>query len=271
MLEQEEVVEGFTTSCRSCVFAEVNTTFPHTTQTGCQLGRLQKFLQQDRACMDSGAPGFYMINTICNACRGEEWKEANSGSNLIATVQREVQISMDIVLYDVNSTEKISWQLEQTLNACVKQRQIKPKKIIVVIKSDVINYKDIYNILQDITEPHDVPFQLVRVIEEDADIGRCVEMGIDKCSSQFVAVFDLGHNIPSNFIVKFNTIINDQLHRIIMVEPTYEYGGLVLSRKIFKMLGKNYNFPIFEKVAEVAKEQENTHLVFTWDTLWSHE
>jgi len=262
----EEIVEGFKTSCKTCIFAE-----GLYKQTGCQLGRLEKFLEQGRANIDQESPDYYVINTICNTCRGEEWKNNNIGTNLVATVQREIQIGVDIVLYDVNSIDKINWKLEQTINACVKQRQIKPKKIIVVVKSDTANYRELYDILQELTEPYDVPFQLVRVIEPEADVGRCVEMGIDKCSSQFVAVFDLEYKIPSNLLTRLNTTVNYDLQQVIMVEPTFQYSGLIITRKVFKMLGKNYNFPIFEKIKEVAQDQDNEQLIFTWDTLWNHE
>lgn len=266
----EEQVRAFKTSCGSCVFAINKSNFPCMTQTGCQLGRLEKFIKNGKAEL-SDNKNHYIINGICNTCRGEEWKSVHIGKNLIASVEKEIQITVDIVLYSVNGNGDFIKDLEQRVNSCVKQKQIKPKKILIVIKNNNVKYQEVFDSVQELTEPYDIPFRIIRVIDSETTLDECVSMGISKCTSQYTAVFDLKHQIPTNFITKFNTLINYDMKRIIMIEPTFEYGGMVLQTNVFKLLGKNYNIPIFEKVKEVASEQEKESMVFTWDKLWNQK
>ena len=265
-----EEVRNFKTSCGSCIFAVNKTSFPIITQTGCELGRLNKFIDNGKATLNENKT-HYIIDCICNTCRGEKWKEMHVGKNLIATVEKEIQITVDIVLYSFNGNGDVLKNITHRINSCVKQRQIKPQKILIVIKNNDIKYQAVFDVVQELTEPYDIPFRIIRVIDSETSLDECVSMGISKCTSQYTAVFDIQHQIPSNFITKFNTLINYDLKRIVMIEPTFQYGGMVLQTNIFKLLGKNYNMPIFEKVKELAKEQEKESMVFTWDELWNQK
>ena len=267
----DEEVKKIQTSCNGCVFAKYQICEGRSIQIGCELGRLEIFTSQERVHLEEEMENFYIVDGICNTCRGETWSEAHDGQHLVAAVEREIQVAIDIVLYSMDDVEGLIEKIEHAVSACVKQKKISPKKIIVVIQNTNMNYQDLYNALQDVTEPYEIPFQLVRVVEEGADISRCVAMGIDKCTSQFTAIFDVDRNIPSNFIVNFNNVINYKLQRIIMVEPVCGYSNMILQTGIFKLLGKNHNEPIFEKAKDLAAEQETPELILAWDELWNQE
>ena len=266
--QEEAPVEKFQTSCDGCVFAQF-TEGVQLENPGCDLDRLNKFINTGRAI--SHENGYHIIDGICNTCRGQTWADAHIGQNLIATVEREIEVGVDIVLYAIDEGADIEKRLGQAVKSCAEQKRIKPKRMIVVIKSDNAPYKSLYNILQDMTAEKEIPFQLVRVIEEGADINRCVTMGIDKCSSQYTAVFSLVQTIPVNFLTRLNTVLNYDMVRFVMIEPTHGYNCMVLQTGIFKALGKNYNIPIFEKIKEVACDQDNESLILTWDGLWNQE
>ena len=264
--QQEAPIEKFTTSCKSCVFAE----YEGTMQRGCGLGRLDTFLEQGRATRHNrdADVSHYIIDGICNASRGKEWSVRNATCNLEATVEREVQITMDFVLFSVDEDHTtLIKRVERAVSSCVKQETIKPKSIVLVIKNSASIFQELYGAVQELTEPYGVPFQLVRVVENDADTGRSLEMGIDKCKSQFVAVFELAGSIPSNIIYRLNQLINYDLARMVMIEPVVGYSGLIIPNNVFKLLGKNYNIPIYEKIREVAEEQDREYMILPWSTL----
>ena len=265
--KKEEKLEGFKTSCGKCVFAEHSAGL---TQIGCQLGRLDKFIDHKRAAQ--GEDSNYVIEGICNTCRGEEWRKANQGVDLVSAVLREVELTVDMVLYSIDDTcDNLDWKVAQAVSACVKQKEIRPKKVIVVVKNANTSFATLYDTIQDITQQYDVPFQLVRVIEDGADVGRSIEMGIDKCSSQYTAVFDVEHKIPTNIINRLNVMVNEEMIRFLLIEPFTSYNGLIFTTAVFPMLGKNFNFPIFEKIKNVAEEQKKEHLLLTWEALWSRK
>ena len=268
-----EEIKKFRTACNSCIFA-ISEPSPSNggalRQVGCELGRAEKFSNKDR--LFTGPDGFFIVDGICTTCRGKKWKEKNKGTNLITSVLKEVELTVDMVLYSVDDVcDRLAWKVGQAVNACVKQERIKPCKIVVVVKNERAPFAEIYETMKDLTEQYEIPFQLVRVMEDDADVGRCIEMGIDKCNHQYTAVFDVEHKIPTNLIVRLNELINEDMRRILMVDPIVGYNGLILTTQLFGMLGKNYNFPIFDKVHEVAEEQCKENLIITWELLWTRK
>ena len=266
MPEKEDKIEGFKTACSSCIFATYNKQ-QDLMQIGCELGRLEKFQQQGRAFLDEPKTA-YLIDGICTTCRGPKWLDRQAGKDTITAVLQEVRLAVDVVLYSVDDIcDNLNWKIGQAVQANVKQHKIPPKKLVIVVKSDRAKFSELYDTIQDLCESYEIPFQLVRVMEDDADVGRCIEMGIDKCSSQFTAVFDVDSKIPNNFIHRFDDIINHQLRRVLMIEPITSYNGLIFATNLFAMLGKNYNTPIFQKVKEVVEDQRKEHLIITWSDL----
>jgi hypothetical protein len=262
-MTNKEELTGFKTACRSCIFIEQTSGL---TQTGCQVGRLEIFQKHNRAHMDTDST--YVIDGICNTCRGEEWYRKNLGVNHVSTVLKEIEVRVDVVLYSINDVcDNLSWKIGQAVGACVKQEKIHPIKIVIVVKNERAQFKDIYDTIQMLCEPYNIPFQLVRVMEEDADVGRCIEMGMDKCTNQYTATFDVEDKIPLNFINRLNKLVNENLRRILLVEPITGYSGMIFVTGLSPMLGKNYNFPLFEKIKEVATEQKKEHLIITWESL----
>jgi hypothetical protein len=213
----DENVKKFSTSCNNCIFAEHNVTFPASKQTGCQLGRLEKFKEQDR--VELQPQGYYIIEGICNTCRGETWQSAQLG-NAIAAVERETHVSLDFVVYDADgSAAGVVRRVESLVNSCVKQKQ----------------------------------------------------MGMVKCTSQYICTCSLNEDLPSNLISVLNTKINHDLKRISLVEPTYGYHRMIVQNALYRAVNKNRAMPVFQKIRELAEDQDNLDQILTWEQLWSRE
>jgi hypothetical protein len=262
-----EKTAKFATSCGTCIFAE----YKDDKQIGCDLGRLKKFEAKGKVKPDP-TNTFSIIQTICNTVRGTTWANNHLGQNLIAAVEQEIKIDLDFVLFSIeDSSEKIMKQMPELVNLCVQQKHIKPKNIICVVKNRDIRYRTLYSNIQDITSIHDIPFQLVNVIDEESDIFRCIDMGVSKCHSRYFSTFTLTDNIPSNLISVLNTKINVDLQPIILVEPYVQFSGMVLQTSLYKLFGKNHGIPIFEKIREEVEIQENKEMAITWEQLWNHQ
>lgn len=246
----------FNTSCGSCIFAQ----YKGPVHIDCELDRINKFYKQGRAEFDNDAC-CYIIKGVCNTARGETWKEVNKGSNLVSKVLNEIQLRIDVVLYIDNE------DVGQAVSACAKQETIKPQRIIVVAKNSSTKFTEIYNVLQTLTEPYEIPFRLVRILETDATIDRCVEIGFEKCSSQYTAVFNTSHKIPINFIKRLNNKINHDLQQIVLVEPTNNYSGMIITTNAFEKFDKNRDKPVFEKIVDFAKETKKTEMILNWENL----
>lgn len=273
MSDEKDKLHGFKTACKTCIFSEValgDSIYDGEHQTGCLVGRLDKFKEQERA--NKSEDDFYIIDGVCNTCRGEAWLNQNLHGDAVSTVLREVQLTVDIVLYSVDEAyDELPRKLEQAISACVKQNKIPAKRIVVVVKSDNLNFTELYNLVQDMTSPYDLPFQLVRIVEDEADMGRSIEMGVDKCKSQYTAIFNVNDKIPTNFIERLNDLVNNDLQRVLLIEPITNYHGTIFTTVAFDMLGKNFYMPIFDKIKETAAEQEKDNLILTWSALWNRK
>lgn len=259
-------MKQFRTSCEKCVFAQFNTE----TQTGCDLGRLEKFKKTNRT---EEHENHYQILGICNTCRGEKWANNYLGKNLVAQVQKEIEVKLDFVLLSINNDPIfIHNELPDLVLSCINQKRIKPKNIIIVVKNKALNYKKLYN---DINEMFygvdDIKFQLMQVIDPDSNIDTCLDMGVAKCKSHYFASFELGSNIPLNLITVLNTKLNHELKRINLVEPTRNFDGMILQTMLYKLFGKNHNMPIYEKIIETKQHQDSPIEILKWDELWTPE
>lgn len=263
---ESEKTTNFSTSCGTCVFATHN----NNTQVGCEIGRLEKFQKLGKTELDP-TQTFFIIKTVCNTCRGQKWAQMNVGNNLIAAVEKEVQITLDFVILSIDDkVDKLQKNLPDMVNMCLQQKHIKPKNIICVVRNTEINYSNLYDDIRDLTSVYGIPFQIVRVLDNEADILKCFDMGVVKCKSRYFASFMLTDNIPSNLIAVLNTKLNNDLIPVSMVEPYSQFSGMVLQTVLYKILGKNYNMPIFEKVREQAEIQDKQENILTWEQLWNY-
>jgi hypothetical protein len=259
----DEKTEIFITSCKPCIFAQWQDGVQLDT---CDLGRLEKYIQQGRT--QSHPEGYHTITTVCNACRGETWANHNVGRNLISKVEEEIQVETTFILLSVDEdATKIVNLLPELITKCVNQIQVKPKQILVVIKNKDVNYNYVLNILNDLCV--DVEFKLIKVLEESADRLRCLDLGVQKCTSRYYAVFDLRSNIPKNFIQTLNNLINIDLKTISMIKPICGISGMVVQTFLHKIFGGNKEAPIYEKIEEAAKDQARIEYIYDWEKLWT--
>lgn len=262
------MLNKFESHCRSCVFATYidDWSGPHGMQEGCKLFRIEKFKQKNRTRLsDDGAT--YIIDGICNTNRGEEWAKSHEGLDLVEKVKEEIHISIDIVILSLkDGIYGLEKRLEKLVDSCVKQNVVKPSRIIVVVQNKDLQFKPLYNDLNALTEPYDIQFQLMQIADQETDISQCVNMAVTKCQSQYTAIFDTSSIINKNFINNFNRLINSDLKRIVLVEPVHSYSGMIIQTKLFRLMGKNHDAPIFTKIQEVC-EGKNTDLIITWKDL----
>jgi hypothetical protein len=263
----EQSPEKYSVACKPCVFAE----YENRVQTGCQLGRLQIFKDRKETSFEPESNS-YIINRICSASRGNAWANSNLGRNLIALVEKEVRVRVDVVITcDHDDDKYIVSQLLSLVSACVNQEQIKPISISCVIKNDSIIFKDLYYDLEKLIGLTDIKLHIIKVVEQDADHLRMADMGIDKCSGQYMALFDLSDHIPLNLLKVFNEKINQELLKISMVESPGQFTPLIIQVPLCKILAKNKGYSVIDKVKDLAKDQKLERQITSWEPLWTRQ
>jgi hypothetical protein len=256
----------FTTGCQPCIFAEVY----DGEQIGCDFNRLEKYIQQSKTEYNQ-TTRYFTINTICNACRGEEWANVHLGKNLIAAVEDEIKIPLDFILMSIDDdAQEVLKQLPNLVKRCVNQDRIKPKKIVCVLRNTSVKSNEVNDILRECCDEV-VEYQLVRVLDFTADTHRCLDMGVQKSDSRYYAVFGLIDRIPKNLILILNNLINNQLKSVSMVQPICGLKGMIVQTALHRIFGGNRAMPLYEKVVDAAKIQDKMDNIFTWEQLWKRE
>jgi len=263
-MTDDERTEDYKTRCSSCVFCESDPT----AQVGCELGRLEKYIEQGRATLQED--GYYYIDTVCCACRGAEWLKAQPiGKDAIAIVEEEIKIAASFIIVSIDDDlDTIKKMLYRRISECAAQKFVKPKKIIVALKNEEASSKEIYATLQDFAE--DIPNLLVRIVNPNYDFARSLDMAVQNVKSNYYCVVQLEHNVPTNMLSTINELVNEQIKPVSMIMPTKHggYSGLVVQTMLHKIFGGNRVDPIYEKVVEAATLQGKEEQIFNWEDLW---
>jgi len=252
----------FKTSCETCVFAE----YQPSGQVGCEVDRLEKFHKQGRTELQP--KGYYIIDGFCNMCRGPMWGEKHFGENLIAVAEKESQVQLDFVLLSVDdNVDTVVRRIPELVNSCLNQT-VKPRNIIVVVKNAELQYQPLYDSIQELTSIYEIPFQLVRVVESDATVQRCLNMGARKCKSLYFASFTLDGNISLTLIDMLNQKINYEMQKPVMVESGRGYNHFIIQTGLYKLLNRDPDTPVYDIVRDLAKDQDREEQILTWEQLW---
>jgi hypothetical protein len=262
MIDEKTVT--FQTKCNSCIFAE----FDDSKQINCDLDRLTKYQNNNMAIFDEETQSF-VIETICNACRGEKWANYNLGKNLIAKVEQEIQISFDFFVLALEKDDDIiRKKLHNTIIQCNTQKIVKPKNIYIVLQNKNILSSEIFSIISEHRHPS-IDIKLIRIISMECDIGQCIDSAIKKSKSNYCGFFKLTDNIPNNLLYVLNNIINNKLEVLSMVEPYNDFSGLIIQNSLYRLFGGNKNEHIATKIKEAATEQNRDRYIYAWEQLWN--
>jgi hypothetical protein len=245
------------TSCRECGFAIFDEL--GLTQKGCQLNRTEKFEANDLAeRINTDGIEHFKIKTVCNAQRPKDWVAGRM--NPTTDVMYEIRLTVDFVLVtdEVDSPENFTSRLLTSCYEINKQKE-KPERAVFVIPNGTgVKFREIADTIRDNCI---IPYEIVRVFEPTATKDDLMDMGVARCKSRYVAVYSLGHKIDRRLVFNLNRAINKHLQRFLLLTTENNFDGLVFSRQLHKMVDGNKEKPVWGKIQELAKLQNNMEMV----------
>jgi len=250
------------TICRDCIFAEF--TDDAVTQTGCKLGRLDKFRDKGKTkpIEDENGLEYYEISTLCNTCRDKNWEDKFTDS--IPRVIKEVELKIDAIILDDSNHDNWHQDVMVSVQSLLNQ-VLKPCRIVVV----VYNKMKAFSGLKELLDKAGIKYDIVNVLEYTNNSYLLLNHGISRCRNQYYSVVESGNVLPNDYFAKLNKIINNDLDQFSMIEPVNDTGsltGLTVQRKLHQMIqsltGK-IDLNIIEAVKALAKEQNLEHMVKT--------
>lgn len=247
----------FKTICRDCIFADF--TDDSVTQTGCKLGRLDKFREKNKTKLveDENGLEYYEISTFCNTCRDNTWDD--KFSDPIAKVLEEVKIKVDGLVIDDSNHPNWEDDVLKSVNSLINQT-VKPCRIVVVCYKKINPFGKMRKLMDDAG----IKYDIVNVIDYSNNPYTLLNAGVKRCRNQYYTVVESGDELPLDYFQKLNSIINDELGKFSMIEPIEELTGLTIQRQLHTMaanLISNSQMNIVDIIKGLAEEQNAAHMV----------
>jgi hypothetical protein len=207
------------TICNKCIFAVTE----NGEQTGCKLGRLEKF--KELGVAEKEDSGFYRIKRLCIACR-DSTKYENPEEEILKEIAPRTTAILDCREsdFDINYFEFL-----------VKQGIY---QILVVFKNQKIS--DYNNRMSEIINGTNVRYRIVKFLEDQP-----IETVYKYINGNYILIGSLADGMIEEFN---NSIVND-LKQYVLFGRKDSY---IVSSSLFKYRSQN-----IEEILEYLKTKEN--------------
>ena len=256
------------TACRDCAFAE----YDDNTQTGCKLGKLEKFRQNGasvKEVFDETNKEYFVVDgRFCVFWRRPSWLKQNEVVKLGAekAARKEVQARFAAVVHisDGSSLKDV----EKTVNSLLKQSpqpeklvftnssSIKPSKLVVLGKHFSVNLK--------IPKERGCNYwKIEQIKEEGVNFLRAIDIAVKGLSANdqnYYCCFNAGFEVPEDFTNKVDDSINEDMNRFLLLTSENE-DGFVGQIHMHKSIGGNHGKNFVDKMKSVTEEQKCPHLI----------
>ena len=255
--------KSLTTSCGDCCFA----TKKGKTQTGCSLGRIDKFSAQNIEVVDAKDEEnnkFFVLKTWCSAYRNDIWKTAHRDEDLEEALYAEIYPKVNFLILAKDSLNEI----EVTVNSILNQEKFKAKQIIIATCDDDIYFEAIQK-ARSLLEDSGLLFK-VQAVRDDMPSLAIVDEVFANFHNGFYSVFECGKEVPKDLISVLNSALNDNVEKVGYIKPYDGINGMTAQCVLHKFLYGNKSITLEEKLIdgeEMDKTGKENSLIRTWDEL----
>lgn len=249
------------TACRGCAFADEKMVWEtkqitddlsvpsYRSQTGCKLGRLDKYRQQGTEVLDAGDENgdeFYIVNgRACAAYRdwGRGWGAGVPQENWPATVRAELTALADVVipLEDAGDLDKLPATLDS-----LRALELAPATVTVVNNAGIGMGRVIAAMNKAGTG---LNWQVTDVRERArdgsrVDVARLVDIVQAKLKGHFYTLLAAGDELPPSFTADLDRAVVDDMRRFVVLLPTENGVGLTVGLGFHRSPTVNGNKPL---------------------------
>jgi hypothetical protein len=270
------------TVCKDCVFATYVVEDDHPKQTGCQVGR-DVLLANNGANIlhieDEKRDYFLIQDRVCNMCRGPQWElemKHRKVKDLIKQARQEINLKCTCLIY-LGPHDLINEAAKSMLSLDAQKH--KADSVIIVNANptyDPSTFLDFFR-KQDFTTPWSMEYVVELQTQEILDVFygddeqskdqlekeayyRCIDIGARKAKTIYYAVIRAGDVLPSHYLQDIDKAINDDMIRVLALEPEH-HTGLFMHRALHSQIGGNKERPSIDKIKDQSKVQKCPNLV----------
>lgn len=256
MTEEIPVINELHTACLDCIFAIKD----KQKQIGCKFDRLELYKKAGAEVIkayDAHNNEFDVINMrICMYKRGEEWAKEIPKHEQEETVNRELRIKYQSMVYFTDPFSKRQDALkglDETLESLDKQK-IPPRVVTIISKRKDISQKDLVNHLIS-SDYKNIEWRLQTFFDHEMNNRECVDMVIDNTKHEYPILFYISFNsgfiVPETISEELQKFFVKDMKRAAYAHPTIDGNGELVNNVLhLKHAGNCFNIPILEKIKE---------------------
>ena len=244
-MRSKRLDNNYQTACKNCVFA----VYDHKTQIGCQLGRVEKYIERDEVieAFDDDAE-FYVIQGICNTVREMEW---NNGVANIEKVMKEARPKFDVYMDADNISEGYVEELIQFYNDTLDM----DFDITWTMMADASLKKDQRTLVATALRGMNA-----RVVE-GVDLNYTTSEEILKSRRSFSLMIDYVSVLDPNIFNRIDVLLNEELRKFVYYTLNDTH---VISNLSFHIYKKNLDSMDFIAIAtSIRDDAEKLNLLIT--------
>lgn len=236
------------TNCEKCVFNIHN----QKEQIGCELNKLIS-LEKNGATLKKINQNFVIENRFCPCYRTEQWLKLIGDTDRELAVRAE-NIKTFEVLICIDKNEEINYEeLEETIKDIVEKQILKPRKIIIVVNNDNVNYGKLIKKMQEIN----FPFSIEKIILNNIDMLDAIDIAIKKSNSCYYVIMKIGDRLEDEeFLANIDEAINEKMLRVLLVLPSKTRGYVISKILHEKLMG---NTPC--QAQKIDEECQNENII----------
>ena len=259
------------TICKNCIFAEKDI---EGKQTGCELGRLDKYRERNIGVtlfdkdaeieiggFDKNNESFYVVDGFCSTCRLESWPHAKDPyKEMVALDEIKPQYHL-IIGCGINPNVEV---LERTIKNLRNQKYL-PESLVVIgqfenpsaISSVVRRYGGKWKV----TNRHE--FYTDNIIHE------MINEGVTKIPQEsYYLYINYDWKLPDTFVANLEIAFSHELYKCVLAEPLDDkYNGLWCYTKLHNIAGGFGKTDLITKVRTRLEEEDKCHLIHKMEFL----
>ncbi len=218
-----------TTSCQDCLFADGTCSRDNIfTQTGCDLGRVDKYRQLGCLVEAENENGeFYIIQgRACNAFRhkNSEWAKAHC-KEAVSKVVEEIRPKVGYVIL----VAKDSSAEDLTRTALAALAQCPPPSSIVAVHGEGVESHAKLNAALFSALGNKVTWRMVCLMEAAPSRGRLIDRAVAEMpDATWYGVFVAGADVPAGLASRLDESLNEKLEQFVAVKPDAEGNGMLV-------------------------------------------
>jgi hypothetical protein len=212
-------------------------------QYGCFFDRDVHF---EKTTGESEEEIYFILDGLCNLCRNDDWLQKCQGS-IMRKLYNESRAKIDVLF--INRSNQ-----QEEIEHCIKKNielldQNKNKPVTVNFTSFVpIDYHWYIKTVEKYSKNN---FRVVRPYSLETD-HQLLDMCVQKFKANYYLVFDLHTNFLLDKILdRINVEINEKLTKLLVIYPTNDFDGLLMSRLLHTIITKEYGLNILEHLPKL--------------------